>query len=134
LSMICGYCSSGTTPQGDDDGVRVTEVTSHHCPVCEAALANGLIESLEMLYCTGCHGMLFKMGSLPPLLPVLREHRYRFRNSEPPHRIDPGRILHCPLCKKKMDKVTNGTRQMDSCRRCLVTWLDRAVLSRIVAA
>jgi hypothetical protein len=82
MVMICDYCGTRTTPPVDDDGVRVAaDATSHHCPVCEAPLADGLIESQELLYCTGCHGMLFDMQKFLPLLQVLREHRYRFKSS-----------------------------------------------------
>jgi Zn-finger nucleic acid-binding protein len=98
LVMICDYCGSRTTPPPDDGGVRVAaDATSHRCPVCEASLADGLIESQELLYCTGCHGMLFNMEKLVPLLQVLREHRYSFKSSEAPRDIDANRVLHCPL-------------------------------------
>jgi hypothetical protein len=62
LSMVCEYCGNGSTPPGDDDGVRVAETTSHHCPVCATALANSLIQSLEMLYCTGAMECLSRWG------------------------------------------------------------------------
>jgi Zn-finger nucleic acid-binding protein len=134
LVMVCDYCGHQTTPPTDDDGVRVAEATSHHCPVCDAQLANGLIESQEMLYCTGCHGMLFNMEKFVPLLQVLRERRYRFSSSQPPLGVDAGRVLHCPLCKREMDKHAHGNRHYDSCRPCMVMWLDRGELGTVVAA
>jgi Zn-finger nucleic acid-binding protein len=103
--------------------------------VCDAQLASGLIESQQMLYCTGCHGMLFDMQKFLPLLQVLREHRYRFKSSS--RGIDPDMVLHCPLCKGQMDEHPyRGGVKMDMNMRgpCTALWLDRGDLGRIVAA
>jgi Zn-finger nucleic acid-binding protein len=90
-----------------------------------------------MLYRTGCHGMLSDMQKFLPLLQVLREQRYRFKNSQAPRGIDPDMVLHYPLCKGQMDKHPyRGSVKMDMnmCGPCTALWLDRGVLGTIVAA
>ena len=135
--MICDYCGSQATPQPDEDGVVVMDTTSHDCPACKVPLANALIESQELLYCTHCHGMLLEMEKLLPLLDVLREYRSWSRSSQTPRNGDDGRVLHCPLCQDEMDEHLyggGGNVNVDSCETCGVLWLDCGELSRIVAA
>jgi Zn-finger nucleic acid-binding protein len=135
--MICDYRGSQTTPPADEDGVVVMEPTSYNCPVCEIHLSQGLIESQELLYCTRCHGMLFDMEKFLPLLDVLREYRNWHRSSQARRDIDAGRVLHCPLCKRAMDRHLyggGGNMDVDSCEPCDMLWLDRGELSRIVSA
>jgi Zn-finger nucleic acid-binding protein len=138
LGMICDYCGNQTAPPADDDGARmrvvVGDTTSHICPVCEAPLAHALIESQELLYCARCHGMLFNMEKLPLVGGVLREQGYRLRSSQSPGAIDAGKVIHCPLCKREMDRRhLRGGAMMDmiTCGPCRALWLDRG---RIVAA
>ena len=135
--MICDYCGSQAAPPTDEEGVIVLDPTKHNCPVCGTALANAAIESQEMLYCTGCHGMLLAMEKFLPLLQVLREFRYWSRSSQAPRNFDAARVLHCPLCQHEMDEHPyggGGNVAVDSCEACGVLWLDRGELSRIVAA
>jgi Zn-finger nucleic acid-binding protein len=135
--MICDYCGSQATPAADEDGVVVLEPTTYHCPVCNALLADASIDAHEMLYCTGCHGMLVDMEKFLALLTVLREQRYWSRSSQSPRALDAGRILLCPLCRHQMDRHLyggGGNMDVDSCESCNVLWLDRGELSRIVAA
>ncbi|HTB16542.1 MAG TPA: zf-TFIIB domain-containing protein [Bryobacteraceae bacterium] len=135
--MICDYCGSQTSPPTDEDGVVVLEPTAHNCPVCKTALMAASIDSHDLLYCTQCHGMLFNMDNVLPLLDVLREYRYWSRSSQARRDVDSGRILNCPLCSHDMDKHLyggGGNVDVDSCEPCSVLWLDRGELSRIVAA
>ncbi len=135
--MICDYCGSQITPPADEEGVLVFEPTSHRCAACETPLAAASLESHELLYCTGCHGMLFDMEKFLPLLDVLRELRYWSRSSQARHELDTDRTLDCPLCKQQMDRHLyggGGNVDVDSCEPCSVLWLDRGELSRIVAA
>jgi Zn-finger nucleic acid-binding protein len=141
--MLCDYCGGQATPATDEDGVVVLEPTSHKCPACETPtvnapkLANASIEGHELLYCTQCHGMLFNMEKILPLLRVLREHRYWSRSSQSPRQSDDGRAFHCPLCKQEMDKHPyggGGNVEVDSCESCEVLWLDRGELSRMASA
>jgi Zn-finger nucleic acid-binding protein len=139
LVIICDYCGNQTAPPADDDGVRVlvAVATSHHCPTCEAPLSDASLESQELLYCTRCHGMLIDMQQFPPLVEDLREHGYRFRSSQAPRAVDTARVLHCPLCKREMDRRPfRGGAAMDliTCGQCLMLWLDRGNLGKIVAA
>src|SRR5579862_9939637 len=106
--MICDYCGGQATPRTDEDGVVVMDGTSHNCALCETPLANALIESQELLYCTRCHGMLVKMDNFLTLLDVLREYRYWSRSSMAPRDADDGRVLHCPLCQHEMDEHFYG--------------------------
>lgn len=135
--MICEYCGTQAVPATDEDGVVVLEPTTHLCPVCSKPLSNATLERQDMLYCAACHGMLFEMERFPPLLEILREHRYWSCSSQSPRDSDSARTLHCPLCNGEMDEHAyggGGNVNVDSCEKCDVIWLDRGELSRIVAA
>jgi Zn-finger nucleic acid-binding protein len=135
--MICDYCGSQSTPPADEEGVLVMTPSTHNCPSCGTALADGSIEGHELLYCTRCRGMLIEMGKFLGMLDGLREHRYWSRSSQAPRSRDAGRVLRCPLCALEMDKHPyggGGNIDVDSCESCGVLWLDRGELSRIVAA
>jgi Zn-finger nucleic acid-binding protein len=135
--MICDYCGSQATPQADEEGVVALAPVAHNCPWCAIKLFDASLEGHPLLYCPRCHGMLFNMERFLPLLDVLREYRYWSRSSQAPRARDAGRILHCPLCAREMDKHPyggSGNIDVDSCEPCNVLWLDRGELSRIVAA
>lgn len=135
--MICDYCGSQMVPSKDEDGVVVLEPTRQQCPVCKAQLMSASMESCDMLYCTGCHGMLLDMDKLLPLLRTLREQRYWARSSQAPRKSEAERVLDCPLCGLEMDRHAyggGGNVDVDSCEPCGVLWLDGRELSRMVAA
>lgn len=135
--MICDYCGSQTAPALDEDGVLVLDPTKHACPVCALPLSTASIEEHELLYCSGCHGMLFEMEKFYSIVQELREHRYWSRSTLAPRSRGPERVLKCPLCGKEMDQHAyggGGNVEVDSCEACGVLWLDRGELSRVVAA
>jgi Zn-finger nucleic acid-binding protein len=135
--MICPHCGSQAVPGLDEDGVLVVQPTAHHCPACQTLLADASIDGFQIIYCTGCHGVLIDMEKFVPLLELLREQRYWSRSSQSPRNRDAARILKCPLCQHEMDLHPyggGGNVDVDSCETCGVLWLDRGELSRIVAA
>lgn len=135
--MICGHCGTEAAPPLDEEGVLVLQPTTHRCAACQTVLADASIDACQILYCTGCHGVLINMDRLVPLLQALREQRYWSRSSQGPRARYAGRILKCPLCRQEMDVHPyggGGNVDVDSCEACGVLWLDRGELSRIVAA
>ena len=137
--MICDYCRSENLPQADADGVQVTGETACPCPVCHTPVSTGRIETLDLLYCTGCHGILVSMDDFGLLLKYLREHRGRAAAFLTPEAgADFVRDLHCPLCKGPMDHHAYGggdvgSVMIDSCEACCQVWLHRGALGRILS-
>jgi Zn-finger nucleic acid-binding protein len=136
--MVCLYCGAEHVPAEDEDGVQIVGPTSKKCPVCAAALSDGLIDGQALLYCTGCHGMLIAMDTFPLLISGLRSHRegssaFATRRDD----SDAARRLHCPKCAGEMDAHPyggGGNVNIDSCETCAVIWLDRSELRKIVVA
>jgi hypothetical protein len=134
LTMMCDYFCTGTAPPADDDGVEVADATSHLCPVCQAALANGYLGSEELLYCASCHGMRFEMQKLGRCFRFCASittgsgARKRRGASTPAGSSTARCASRNPLCKQEpavqagMDKRPfhgGGNMHVDSCRPCI---------------
>jgi Zn-finger nucleic acid-binding protein len=136
--LVCDYCGAECIPGMDEDGVQVVGPTSKKCPVCQAALSDGLIEGRAVLYCTQCRGMLIAMDTFPSLIDDLRSHRERSPElAQRRDEADSARHLHCPQCSSEMDGHPYGgpgNVNIDSCETCSVIWLDRHELRKIVVA
>jgi Zn-finger nucleic acid-binding protein len=137
--MVCDYCGSQDVPPADADGVQVTGETTWACPVCHTAVSTGRIETLDLLYCTACHGILVSMDDIGLLLKYLREHRSRAAAFLTPEAgADSAQYLHCPLCQGVMDHHAYGggdvgSVMIDSCEACCQVWLHRGALGRILS-
>jgi Zn-finger nucleic acid-binding protein len=135
--MICDYCGGQSIPPADEDGVQVLDPSKYDCPVCHTPLANGRLEQRDMLYCTGCHGMLIAMGDVLALLETLRDHRERPAAYLAPRDMHATAELACPLCNHSMDHHAyggGGNVMVDSCEDCTRLWLGRGALRKIAAA
>ncbi len=136
--FVCDYCGGHAVPPADDDGVLLLGLVREKCPICNTALSNGLLESLDILYCEHCRGMLISMDQFPELISALRSHRDApAAFLAPRSRADADRALHCPKCGAGMDDHPyggGGNVNVDSCETCELIWLDRGELRKIASA
>jgi Zn-finger nucleic acid-binding protein len=136
--FICDYCGSQATPPVEDDGVLLLGPAAVKCAVGTVPLFNGTLESIELLVCKTCRGMLISMEDFPALVSQLRSHREgpaAFISSR--STSDADRKLPCPKCGSAMDNHPyggGGNVNIDSCEACEVIWLDRGELRKIASA
>ena len=108
-----------------------------NCPVCEKPIITLELNQIEVDHCLACGGVWLDPDEMDLLLegsPGWEEIR---RNIRP----DDGggeTVLHCPLCRKKMEKLrvqrdSGAGLRIDRCRRGHGTWLDGGELHALVA-
>lgn len=81
--------------------------------------------------------MLIEMSGFVGLIQALRSYRDRPADALPRRGADGRGPLACPRCSQEMHSHFYGgpgNVQMDTCQQCLVNWLDKAELQRIVSA
>lgn len=141
----CDFCHTVFYPGEEDDGVQVSADpgegdpgdAAQACPLCNLPLVQAAIAKMPLLYCTQCHGLLMRMGTLPDLIDALRASIPTPAVQTPPDPGDLKRTLQCPKCHRRMDThfyAGPGNVIVDSCGDCLLLWLDRGELMRIVHA
>lgn len=138
-SLRCEYCRGVYTPEQNDDGVRLLGETSKlGCPVCAVPLEQAALGEHRILSCKNCQGMLVPMGNFVALVEELRTGRSGSGAIQPaPDRKGLDRHLSCPQCHQPMDThfyEGPGNIIIDDCSRCLLNWLDRGELMRVVRA
>jgi Zn-finger nucleic acid-binding protein len=138
----CDYCHAVFYPGEEDDGVQVSSEPAdpsfdQACPLCNQTLVHATIAKMPLLYCTECHGLLMRMGTLPDLVDALRATNPTPAVQTPPDQGDLKRVLQCPQCHCRMDThfyAGPGNVIVDSCGNCFLIWLDGGELMRIVHA
>ena len=138
----CDYCHAVFFPGEEDDGVTVLDQPdgpglNQSCPLCSHPLVHAAIVKIPVLYCTECHGLLLPMGVLPGLIDALRTGQSSPAVQTPPDQADLKRTIQCPQCHRRMDThfyAGPGNVIIDTCGDCLLIWLDRGELMRIVHA
>ena len=137
-SFKCDYCHSVYFPEKNEDGVRVLgEPSDQPCPVCNIPLVNAAIAKTRIFYCTRCRGMLIAMEVFKNLVDELQVLQSGSMIQPPADSSDLNRIINCPQCHRRMDThlyAGPGNVVIDSCEHCLIDWLDRGELMRIVHA
>jgi Zn-finger nucleic acid-binding protein len=136
----CDYCHAVFFPGEEDDGVQVSGEPadpSLACPLCNQPLVKATIAKISVLYCSECHGLLMPMSVLPSIIDALRAGVEKPAVQTPPDEGDLKRAIACPKCHRRMDThfyAGPGNVIVDSCGDCLLIWLDRGELMRIVHA
>jgi Zn-finger nucleic acid-binding protein len=135
----CDYCHQVFFP-GEEDDVHIAAASSLSrlaCPVCNLSLEQATIVKTPVLCCAQCHGLLLPMNLLPSLIEELRAGRTESAVQTSPDKGDLKRTLQCPQCHRRMEThfyAGPGNVIVDSCGDCLLIWLDRGELTRIVHA
>jgi Zn-finger nucleic acid-binding protein len=138
----CDYCHAVFYPGEEEDGVTVLDQPDapgldQSCPLCSQSLVHADLAKFPVLYCTECHGLLMRMGALPDLIDSLRASLTTPAVQTPPDQGDLQRTVQCPKCHRRMDThfyAGPGNVIVDTCGDCLLIWLDRGELMRIVHA
>jgi Zn-finger nucleic acid-binding protein len=105
------------------------------CPVCKNAMITLELAEVEIDYCTGCKGIWLDEGELEMLLGDGGQSKALISsfNKSPESKEKPRR---CPICDKKMEKVTVGGSgpilMMDRCIKGDGLWFDRGELNDII--
>jgi len=102
------------------------------CPTCGEFLIAIEIESVEIDHCTACGGIWLDSGELELLLEGAA-NKNTLMASLKTHTGAAEEDLQCPICLKKLDKVTYGDRViLDICPRNDGLWFDRGELSDVI--
>ncbi|MHC4666226.1 MAG: TFIIB-type zinc ribbon-containing protein [Planctomycetota bacterium] len=106
------------------------------CPVCENAMITLELADVEIDYCTDCGGIWLDAGELELLLGN-PEQAEKLLNSFKIDTACPEKPRKCPICRKKMQKITVGLSAppllLDKCRRGDGLWFDKGELQDILS-
>jgi Zn-finger nucleic acid-binding protein len=135
----CEYCGTFAFLE---DPVPIEEIgdepAPHRCPLCNVPLVRAQIARWRMWHCTTCRGLLIQRTDFRALVEYKRSRAFG-----PPDPIQPfdrsllERVLHCPVCKEKMEThpyFGPGQFVIDSCIPCEVVWLDYGELRKAINA
>lgn len=104
------------------------------CPVCTNAMITLELEDVEVDYCTDCGGIWLDAGELELLLGEPQKATQLLGSFKVDSQCTE-KIRKCPICDKKMQKITVGSSTpvllIDKCRRGDGLWFDRGELNDI---
>jgi len=92
------------------------------------------LNQVEVDYCTNCHGIWLDDGELELLLKDSDEKR-KLLSSFVVDKKNKEKVIKCPICQKKMDKVLCGTENkvaLDKCKRHHGIWFNEGELENVV--
>ena len=105
------------------------------CPVCENAMITLELADVEIDYCPDCGGIWLDAGELELLL----DERAKAKQLLDSFKIDdksPEKARKCPICRKKMRKITVGSSEpallIDKCRGGDGLWFDKGELQDVL--
>ena len=105
------------------------------CPVCENAMITLELADVEIDYCPDCGGIWLDAGELELLL----DERAKAKQLLDSFKIDdksPEKVRKCPICRKKMRKITVGSSEpallIDKCRGGDGLWFDKGELQDVL--
>ncbi|NNG26871.1 MAG: zf-TFIIB domain-containing protein [Ignavibacteriaceae bacterium] len=104
------------------------------CPVCKESMVILELNEVEIDFCAGCNGIWLDSGELELLLEDIeeREKLLGTLTTDPAHLEKP---YHCPICKKKMEKVHVGENKdvlIDRCAKGHGLWFDKGELKAVL--
>ncbi len=105
-----------------------------NCPFCNNPLVILELNQVEIDYCTNCHGIWLDNGELELLLKDAKE-KTQLLNSFNINKNSGEKILKCPICSKKMEKVNCGTGNkvlLDKCKKDHGIWFNEGELEQVV--
>ena len=106
------------------------------CPVCHNAMVTLELAEIEIDHCLSCGGIWLDRGELEALIGS-PDNAHQAVRSLVPMPVPRERRRRCPLCDKKMEKVTIGSSspdvRVDRCPQGEGLWFDRGELRQILA-
>lgn len=109
------------------------------CPVCNGVMVVAERRRIEVDYCTKCSGIWLDAGELELLLEStgLKESGVNVEGfMSLPQEASPERPRRCPICNKKMNKVSIGSDPrvlIDVCSIGDGLWFDGGEFNRVIA-
>lgn len=111
------------------------------CPRCQAPLATGQLDAIEVRLCQGCRGFLLPHPDLTQIIEGSWRAVSRATAEQMTFRSPAGwqteRRFPCPDCRQPMDKygyLGLAAIQIDRCDKCALVWLDADELQNMVLA
>ena len=107
------------------------------CPDCRQLMVVLELDKVEIDYCTVCQGIWLDEGELELLLEG-SDQRDVFLNSFLIHTTSKEKKKKCPVCRKKMDKISfSGVPEesriiIDGCPKKHGIWFDRGELNQVL--
>ena len=104
------------------------------CPGCKEPMVVLELEEVEIDYCAECGGVWLDAGELELLLEGA-EAEERLMNSfacDNKHKED---LVKCPICLKRMEKVScgeGGKVRLDKCKKNDGIWFDKGELEDVL--
>jgi Zn-finger nucleic acid-binding protein len=105
-----------------------------NCPVCNQPLIILELNQIEVDYCTICHGVWLDEDELELLLHDSAQKNKLF-NSFEEDKNNKEKSIKCPVCSKKMDKVSCGDTNkitLDECSFKHGLWFNKGELECVV--
>lgn len=103
------------------------------CPHCSKALVTLEFSDLEVDYCFGCSGIWLDAGELEQLMAGCGDDAYLSTAASSQIRE---KARRCPLCRRRMEKISLGTVDrvmLDRCREHGI-WFDAGELRKVLAS
>ncbi len=104
------------------------------CPFCNNQLVILELNQIEIDYCTSCHGIWLDNGELE-LLMQDSEEKTQLMDSFSVNKNSGEKILKCPICRKKMEKLNCGKGNkvlLDKCIKEHGIWFNEGELEQVV--
>lgn len=105
-----------------------------NCPVCNQPLIILELRQVEIDYCTSCHGIWLDEGELEIFLPDEYRKEMLF-NSFKVDKKNGEKKIKCPVCSKKMNKISCGDTKnivLDECPDKHGFWFNKGELNNVV--
>ena len=108
------------------------------CPACKGVVVVVEYQRIELDYCTKCYGVWFDAGELALLTERLALKSEALTMNEIvalPEKKAAEKARRCPICGKKMKKVTIGSAPevlIDVCTRGHGVWFDGGEVGQVL--
>jgi Zn-finger nucleic acid-binding protein len=109
-----------------------------NCPACKGVVVVVEYQRIELDYCTKCYGVWFDAGELTLLTERLALKGEALTMNEImalPEKKAAEKARRCPICRKKMKKVTIGSApevMIDVCTRGHGVWFDGGEVGQVL--
>ncbi|NWF88026.1 MAG: zf-TFIIB domain-containing protein [Ignavibacteriaceae bacterium] len=104
------------------------------CPVCDELMIVLELDQIEIDYCTSCDGVWLDGGELELLLEEASEKEKVLSSFRADESFEEKKI-RCPICFKKMEKVSVGKEMkilLDRCKNNHGLWFNKGELYEVV--
>jgi len=104
------------------------------CPVCDELMIVLELDQIEIDYCTECEGIWLDGGELELLLEEVTEKEELLSSFKVDDSSNEKKI-HCPICIKKMEKISVGSESkilLDRCKNHHGLWFNKGELFEVV--